>query len=238
LRANFGHDDIGRVDTTCEASLVTSRGTTDAAIPDTPSGLTRIAREHALADRVRAGDADALAALYATYRPALLAIARGYVDHADDAADVVQEVFVAIWRRRAEFAPAGPVAAYLFVAVRHRAISALRRSRRVRPLVARDDDRADADAGALGPTAFNSGEARVLRPDLERAVEAAIEALPERCRAVYRLHRDAQLSYAEIGAALGIAPATVRVQLIKAWNRVAARLDAEGWSNVLRRQGQ
>jgi RNA polymerase sigma-70 factor (ECF subfamily) len=216
---------------------VTSRGTTDATIPDTPSGLTRVAREHALADRVRAGDADALAALYATYRPALLAIARGYVDAAD-AADVVQEVFVAIWRRREQFAPAGPVAAYLFVAVRNRAVSAVRRSRRILPLLAPDDDRGDREARTSGPAAFNSGEARVLRPDLERAVETAIDALPERCRAVYRLHRDAQLSYAEIGAALGIAPSTVRVQLVKAWKLVAAHLDAEGWSNVLRRQGE
>jgi hypothetical protein len=44
-----------------------------------PEDEARARDELRLAERVRAGDADALAVLYARYRPALLALAEGYV---------------------------------------------------------------------------------------------------------------------------------------------------------------
>jgi hypothetical protein len=71
-------------------------------------------------------------------------------------------------------------------------------------------------------------------------VAAVVLALPPRCRAVYQaareLERDGEVLYASVGARLGISSATVRLQLIKAWDRLHAPLLEAGWPNVLRRQ--
>jgi len=164
-----------------------------------------------------------LGVLYARYRPALVALAEAYVE---DAADVVQDVFVKVWRGRAGWVVEQSVAAYLYVAVRNAAMSLRSRAKRVETFV----------PGLHESRAFNSGETRVVTPELERVVERAVNRLPERCRLIYRMHRDGRCSYAEIGAALGISPQTVRVQLIKAWDLLDERLRVAGWTNVLRRQ--
>jgi RNA polymerase sigma-70 factor, ECF subfamily len=180
--------------------------------------------ERGLVERVRGGDMDAFTVLYARYRVPLIAFAAGYVGDEDEAADVVQDVFVKVWRGRARWRVEKSVAAYLYVAVQ-RAAQGARVKRRVR--APREDEM----------VVFNSGEVRASGPELARIVERVINGLPERCRVIYRMHRDGRCSYAEIGRALGISPQTVRVQLIKAWDLLDERLAAAGWSNVLRRQG-
>jgi RNA polymerase sigma-70 factor (family 1) len=201
--------------------------TGDIGVVEPDDGGARVRDELQLAARVRGGDADALAVLYARYRAALLALAEGYVGEPEDAADVVQDVFVNVWRRRARWVIERSVAAYFYIAVRN---TAMKVSARVR--------RAEEFVPALHEaSAFNSGENRLVAPELERVVERVVNGLPERCRLIYRMHRDGRCSYADIGAALGISPQTVRVQLIKAWDLLDERLAAAGWSNVLRRQG-
>jgi RNA polymerase sigma-70 factor (ECF subfamily) len=180
-----------------------------------------------LAARVRAGDADALGVLYARYQPALVVLAEGYVGEAADAADIVQDVFVKVWRGRTRWVVQRSVAAYFYVAVRNAALNVSTMSRRSREFVPQLHE----------TPVFNSGENRLVGPELERLVERVVNGLPERCRLIYRMHRDGRCSYADIGAALGISPQTVRVQLIKAWDLLDERLAAAGWSNVLRRQG-
>jgi RNA polymerase sigma-70 factor (ECF subfamily) len=53
---------------------------------------------------------------------------------------------------------------------------------------------------------------------------AAVERLPERAREVYVLHDVEGFATEEIAARLGIAPATVRVQLHRARGQLRARL--------------
>jgi RNA polymerase sigma factor (sigma-70 family) len=190
-----------------------------------PDDDARIAREVRLAEQVRTGDADALAVLYVRYRPGLIALAEGYLDEPADAADVVQDVFTAIWRNRATWIVTHSVAAYLYVAVRHQARDLAGAQRRRRLFALRRYD----------TVVFNSGEARVMGPELQRAVERVVNGLPDRCRLIYRMHRDGRCSYKDIAETLDISTHTVRLQLIKAWDMLAARLTAAGWINVLRR---
>src|ERR1051326_712373 len=69
-----------------------------------------VVEEDQLIERSRAGDADAFDLLVAAHYPRVFAVARRLLPSPDDAADVVQEVFIAAWtqlgrfRRRASFA--------------------------------------------------------------------------------------------------------------------------------------
>ncbi len=84
-----------------------------------------------LMQRVRAGEKRAFDLLYERHAGAAYSFAYRMVGAAGAAEDVTQEAFVSAWRASASYDPArGSVRTWLLGIVHHRAIDALRRSRR------------------------------------------------------------------------------------------------------------
>jgi RNA polymerase sigma-70 factor (ECF subfamily) len=83
-----------------------------------------------LATRVRAGDQEAMGALYDRYSQLVYAVALRVLADTAAAEDVLQEVFMQLWRNPARFdASRGSLGAWLAVIARNRAIDALRKRR-------------------------------------------------------------------------------------------------------------
>ncbi|MDL5049915.1 sigma-70 family RNA polymerase sigma factor [Oscillatoria amoena NRMC-F 0135] len=59
-------------------------------------------------------------------------------------------------------------------------------------------------------------EAAVNFKEMHRAIEQAIDKLPEQCRIIFQLSRHEGMSYKEIAEALDIAPKTVENQIGRA----------------------
>lgn len=174
-----------------------------------------------LAARVRAGDAAAFEQLFHAYYPRLHAFVESYVRSADVAEDLVADVFVRIWERRAEWDLRGSLRAYLYTAARNEALVWLRRRRmmdRVHEGTAHDD----RPPGMGAPPA--PVDAAVQARELSEAVEQAIERLPERGREAFVLHRRHGLSYAEVGETMGISPRTVEVHIRRAFQALRDEL--------------
>ena len=150
---------------------------------------------------VRAGDVRAFEELFHTYAPPLYAFAADYLRTRDAAQEVVNDVFVAVWKRQGRWQPRGPLRAYLYQAVRNRAASYARR-RRARKTM---EGPLEGPAPAHGTT---PAEAMELA-DLAEAVWACAAEMPPRRRTVYLLHRQHGLTYAEIAQVMGLAPKTV-----------------------------
>ena len=86
--------------------------------------------DQALVARIEAKDADALASLYDRHAARLLGLAERIVGSGGEAEEIVQEVFLYVWRAAATFdAGRGSVLARLLVATRSRAIDRLRARR-------------------------------------------------------------------------------------------------------------
>lgn len=96
---------------------------------------------HSLLARVALHDRAALRALYDATAGRLLAIAQRMLDDRASAEDVVQDTFVTVWQRAAQFPQlrTSPLA-WLTTITRHRAIDLLRRRRPETPLAWHDDD--------------------------------------------------------------------------------------------------
>ncbi|MFO1327283.1 MAG: sigma-70 family RNA polymerase sigma factor [Rubrivivax sp.] len=96
---------------------------------------------HALLARVALQDRAALRALYDATAGRLLAIALRLLDDRAAAEDVVQDTFVTVWQRAAQFPQlrTSPLA-WLTTIARHRAIDLLRRRRPETSLTWHDDD--------------------------------------------------------------------------------------------------
>lgn len=147
----------------------------------------------------------------------LCRFARRYLQSDEEAADVVQAVFVRVWERR-ERRPLNDIRPpYLYRAVRNRALNRIEKARSrgealesVAPVVT---------SRAPGP------ERRLERQRLRNRVDEAIGALPPRCREVFLLIRRDGLTYGEAAEALDLSESTVDTHMGRALRRLREELE-------------
>jgi len=156
---------------------------------------------------------DPFEALFREHYARLCELVHGYVQSTDVAHDVVQDVFLALWQRRVD--PASLNAAYLYTAVRNRALKVLRHHRvaqryRERNATPEWDPRSTDD--------------RVRQRETAEAIDAAIAQLPDKCREIFLLSRRQHMTNTEISAALGISVKTVETQMWRALRKLRASL--------------
>jgi RNA polymerase sigma-70 factor (ECF subfamily) len=171
-----------------------------------------MSKERDLLTRLRAGDHSAFEAIFRAHYPAVCSFAHGYLRARDEAEEVGQAVFVALWSRREELDIRGQLRSYLLTAARNQALN---RSARARV------EQRWYDGSMADPTE----EAASTTPQPDRAIESAqtservrgaIESLPPGCRRVLQLRWDEQLSHYEIAEILGISVKGVENQLARA----------------------
>jgi RNA polymerase sigma-70 factor (ECF subfamily) len=171
----------------------------DARRPDAPVVLHRshASSESTLVSCIQGGDEHAFAELYRTYFDALWTFARTLLRTNDGAKDVVQDVFLSLWLQRTRWVVTTTVQGYLFGAVRNRALKVLRHDRSgVRAVEHAEHPESRPDEPAPDVLAAAS--------ELEWAVAHVIETLPERQRTAVELKWRHDLSWAEVGDAMGI----------------------------------
>lgn len=173
-----------------------------------------------LAARVRAGDAEAFRALFDAHFGELLRHALRFVHAREQAEDVVHDVFLRLWERRGGIDPEANLRAYLFAAVAHRSLDALKR-RRLEDRWATEGRAMSGDAGAIAPPDV---EQRLESEELATQLRRAIARLPGQQRAVMVLRWHRQMSHREIATALGIAPKTVAIHMGRALKALRAML--------------
>jgi RNA polymerase sigma-70 factor (family 1) len=172
-------------------------------------------------ERIRRGDAAALEALFHAYAPRLCRTVQRYVGAADVAEDVVQEIFLKIWRGRATWRVAAGVEAYLLLAARNQAYDCLKHARVAERWREREIGRA---AGGVEAASEPDVLVALARAEDAAAIERALAELPARQRVVCELRWREQLSYIEIARRLGISVRTVENQLGRAIKRIRAAL--------------
>jgi len=158
--------------------------------------------------------------MFKAHYAALCRFAHPFVRSTDAAEDIVQDVFAALWATRHSVAIGTSLRAYLYAAVRNRALNN-RRHQTVAAEWALDE--ANDDVRALHPAPPQPDHA-LARAELDSQLDAALQALPERCRLVMRLRWQEELSYAEIAEAMGISVKGVEKQLARGLQALRERL--------------
>lgn len=188
---------------------------------DSPNSANAHPRDTAWIDGIRSGDEHAFEDLFREFFQRLASFAYGYVKSKDRAAELVHDVLFHLWSNRESWQPATSVGAYLFTAVRNRALKALAHEKV-------EQQYRDTSATALTPDYSSTSPSSALETaELDAAFNQAVESLPERARQIYLMSREQKLTYKEIAAVLGISENTVDTQIRRALK--ALREAVEGY---------
>ena len=189
----------------------------------------------ALVGQALAGDERAFETLVHRYDASLFACIYRYMWDYDQACDVLQDVWLQLYRSLPTLHTGEPLKSWLFRVARNRCLDALRRRRRKCVLyfseLEREADEEERSPLASLPDFHPLPEELAEYHDLQHALQQAIQALPPKFRTVVLLRYGSQLSFAEIGRVLQMPVATVKSFFYRARPRLAALLTAQREAN-------
>ncbi len=163
---------------------------------------------------------EALKPLFARYAPLVFHIAAQSLG-SDAAEDIVQDVFLSVWRKAETFDPRrGAFRPWLLQIAHYRVLNELR-SRRRRP---RLDPAVDGEALDEIPGVDGEPVEAVWRSYRSEAVRAAVEKLPPQQRQALSLAFFEELSHDQVAAVLNLPLGTVKSRIRAALHRLRFRL--------------
>jgi RNA polymerase sigma-70 factor (ECF subfamily) len=190
--------------------------------------------EHALLERLRAGDEAAFRELVARHDGALRRVARTFVRTPAAADDVVQETWLGVIRGLSEFQGRSSLRTWIFTILVNRARTRGARDARSIPFSALDhDDGPTVDPGAFAADGHWSSapsrldgdpESRLLSAELRRHLLRAVDELGPAQRAVITLRDLVGASAEEVCELLELSEGNQRVLLHRARSHVRSAL--------------
>lgn len=157
--------------------------------------------------RITAGDNAAFAELYDRYSAVALGIAWKIGSDRTIAEDVVQEAFLSVWRRPGLYNPEkGSVSSYLFGAVHHKAVDAIRHEESVKR---REQASSDGIETSSGDEVVEAADLSLRRDKVRSALHQLSGVQKEALELAYL----EGLTYSEVAEKLGIPLGTAKTRL-------------------------
>ena len=176
--------------------------------------------EEDIINRCRKGDIDAFEVLVRTYQGRMFNIACRIIGDADDAAEVVQDAFVAAYRNLHAFEQRSRFSTWLYAITVNTSRNRLNqvKARKARETNSLDDPpthdsvRGSREPASIEPSALD----QLTRKEQRGMIQKCLNQLEAEFREVIVL-RDVQgFAYEEIGTMLGLAAGTVKSRLFRA----------------------
>ncbi|MDG2123561.1 MAG: sigma-70 family RNA polymerase sigma factor [Verrucomicrobiales bacterium] len=167
-----------------------------------------------LMTHISAGDAKAFEILVERHQHAVVGTVAKMLGSPNDAEDIAQQVFLRVWKSAPRYKPTAKFTTWLFTITRNLVFNECRRRYRHHEVSMdeREDDhhQQTADESQVRPDDIT------LQAELQDAIDAAINALPEKQRLALVLRRYEDLPYEEIGKILNLSLPAVKSILFRA----------------------
>ncbi len=186
-------------------------------------------RDRDLVAGTASGDQSAFAELYRRYSASAFGLALRILGERAMAEEVLQEVFLSVWRRAEGYDPArGSVRSWLFAQIHHRSVDVVRRE---------EAERRRSHIGTE-PDAHDSGLDDVIEEgwlsSRRDQVRGALESLPPEQRQVIDLAYFKGLTQSQVAVETGVPLGTVKSRTLAAMRRLRDELQAaameDGWT--------
>jgi RNA polymerase sigma-70 factor (ECF subfamily) len=191
---------------------------------DEDLSTTRLSQDdRLLMERLRAGDARAIAAIERRYGEELRLFCRRMLGDAARAEDIVQDVLTTCCRLEAESLPAHSIRGWLYQVARRRCIDLQRKQHDGAPAAARAVRGVQGSFDhAIDPLTTPAGKA--LKRDRALRILAVLQELDEDLRSVVVMRYFQELPREEIAEAIGLSVAGTKARLSKAMDVLRAKL--------------
>lgn len=163
------------------------------------------------------GNKDAFRILVERHQDAVYDLCLRMLGSRQDAEDVTQETFLALYRHLGDYRSEHKLSNWLYTIALNRCRRLLRKRKILRFLSLDFSGEEGADAGAPEVAAEEPlPEAGLEQADAERWTARLLESLPENLREPFLLRYLKKMSYGEIASSLGLSLANVKVRLHRA----------------------
>ena len=179
--------------------------------------------------QVREGDADAFEQLVTRYQNRLLTVLQIWLGSRDQAEDLVQEVFLRVYRARDRYVPASKFSTWLYTIANNVASNARRKLARRREVHLQPADSRELPQASLEQLAKETSGLMPTRladkAELAQIVHMAINTLNDRQRMAVLLCKFEDLSYAEIAETMNMSPQAIKSLLSRARGNLKSALE-------------
>ncbi len=159
-------------------------------------------------EEIQSGSETAYEMMFRIYYQPLCRYAYSFLQDKEEAEEVVQATFIALWEKRSSIDIQTSFKAYLYRMVRNSCLNVIKHEKIKQQHVAHEL--------AVMEVSYESVSQKVYASELELKIAEAIKTLPEQCRHVFQLSRFEELKYQEIAEQLQISVKTVENHMGKA----------------------
>ncbi len=172
------------------------------------------ALDHALMARIATGDHHAFRRLVERHQDAVIGTITKMLGNSSDSEDIAQHAFIRVWKHSKRYKPDNKFTTYLYTIVRNLVYNESRRRSRKKTV---SSDQLEDDHHLQHPAdPAAQPDSTLLKAELQRAVDDAIQSLPEKQRLAVVLRRYENLPYEEIAEVLKVSVPSVKSLLFRA----------------------
>lgn len=185
--------------------------------------VATLERDAELMLRVREGDAESFTLLLERHRSPVIHFLYRMVQNQSVAEELAQEVFLRVYRSRANYEPTAKFTTWLFRIASHLALNWIRDRRHERGQESLDQETQDGMVRQVSCHSA-SAEQRLVRESKFEEIRRAIQGLPEKQKAAVLMHKYEEMEYSQIAAVLECSESAVKSLLFRAYETLRARL--------------
>lgn len=162
----------------------------------------------------------AFKSLYLAYFQRLIRFTKLYVSSAVEAEEIVSDTFLAVWNNRKSLLKVTNFDSYIYSIARHKAISYYR-------TIHMEQVELNEITIDLFMHTETTPEDELISKERIGQLNAAIDALPNKCKVAFKLVREDKLKYKEVAAILDISVKTLEAHLSNAIKKLREALISE-----------
>jgi RNA polymerase sigma-70 factor (family 1) len=170
-----------------------------------------------LQSQIAMSDEKAFRKLFDHFSEKLFCFAFSIVKTKDGAIEVVDEVFVKIWKQRVNVNEITHLKTYLYTAVKNTSLNYI--SRKANEQITESFDFIDIELQQE-----YCPQQQMVTADILKKIQDAVNELPPRCKIIFKLVREDGLKYKEVADILNVSVNTVDAQMVIAVKKISEKV--------------
>jgi RNA polymerase sigma-70 factor (family 1) len=170
-----------------------------------------------LQSQVALGDTRAFRQIFDALFYNLTKFSFSFVHSKEVATEIVDELFVQLWIKRADIMKINDLRVYLYTATKNASLNYI--SKKAKQIEVEPYENLQVQM-----TDLVSPEQIMITKEMLQKIKEAVDTLPPRCKLIFKFVREDGLSYAEVAEILGLSIKTIDAQMVIAVSRIRGKL--------------